>query len=44
MTKRNYTDDYLNVVNASQVADYDKLQMCMYAAMSYYSGALWLVQ
>ena len=43
-TARSYTDDYLDVVNASQVDDYDKLQMCINAVMAYYSGALWVVQ
>ena len=43
-TMRNYTDDYLNVVNAAQIDGYDKLQMCVYAGVAYYSGALWIVQ
>ena len=41
---RNYTDDYLNVVNAAQIDGYDKFQMCVYAGVAYYSGALWIVQ
>lgn len=44
LTKRNYTDEYLNVVEASQVDAYDKLQMAIYAGISYYSGALWIVE
>ena len=43
-TMRNYTDDYLNVVNAAQIDGYDKFQMCVYAGVAYYSGALWIVQ
>ena len=43
-TMRNYTDDYLNIVNAAQVDEYDKMQMCVYAGVAYYSGALWIVQ
>ena len=42
--KRNYTDEYLGIVGTAQVDAYEKFQMSMYAAMSYYSGALWLVQ
>lgn len=44
LTMRNYTDDYLNIVNAAQVDEYDKMQMCVYAGVAYYSGALWIVQ
>lgn len=43
-TMRNYTDNYLNIVNAAQVNEYDKMQMCVYAGVAYYSGALWIVQ
>ena len=44
VTKRNYTDEYLTVVGTAQLDAYDKFQMSMYAVMSYYSGALWIVQ
>ena len=43
-TLHDYTDEYLNIVNATSLNAYDKMQMSLYASVSYYSGALWVVQ
>ncbi len=42
-TKRNYTDEYLQIVETSVANTYDQLQMSAHASVMYYSSSLWNV-
>lgn len=43
VTKRNYTDDYLSLVDSTLSDNLEKFQIMSYASVMYYSESLWLI-
>lgn len=43
VTKRNYTDDYLSLVDSTLSDNLEKCQIMSYASVMYYSESLWLI-